>query len=211
MQIDLKEVPQMTIEEFADANQLVMEVRERGLPVGDRMRYYACFKSAEVMESGCLVGAHGDGATPEEAIEDYAAEISTKRIAVDAWKPARREILVPRLVKKPDGLRPSETVSSIEESRARAEAAEAGKVLVEKERDALRTLFKRLEDQLAESRAEAERLRGQLAAARDYPAQVGGFDGDELTLTLVLPVLPPGIAIGEHVTLRVSAALGEGG
>lgn len=183
MQIDIEEIPQMTIEEFADANQLVMEVKERPLPVGNKMRYYAGFKNAEVMESGCLVGAHGNGATPEEAIEDYAAEISTKKIAVDAWKPARREIVVPRLVKKKDGAFPERLPGDHFMTRAEVERLMA-------DRDSWRRTAETLQRQLTEAR---EALRDTWAWIDSLPAKP-------------LPNAPLGKARAKSM-----AALGEGG
>lgn len=100
MEIAMVEVPQSTIQEFADAHGLVMEVRERRKPIGDNSRYYAMFKDAEVSEPGVLVGAHGNGASPGEAIADYADRISLKRLVIGAYGEARRELDVPRLIPK---------------------------------------------------------------------------------------------------------------
>lgn len=87
----------MTIEEFADANNLMMVINERKLPRGNPSRYCAKFRDCEVMLGGMLVGKCGYGATPEEAIKNYAPEISLQRIAIDALSKNRREIEVPRL------------------------------------------------------------------------------------------------------------------
>lgn len=101
MKIEREDVPQMTIEEFAEKHDLVMEVRERPYPVGSPGRYYASFKNSDTMEDGCIVGTHGDGPTPEAAIKDYAAELSLKRLVLNAFtKQKRIEINVPRLVQK---------------------------------------------------------------------------------------------------------------
>lgn len=93
-------VPVMTIEDFAEANRLTMEVRERKVPLGSPNRFYARFASSETKEyagDGILSGTYGSGATEAEAIADYAKEISLKLLVLDAWKPTRREIEVPRL------------------------------------------------------------------------------------------------------------------
>ena len=97
MKIKREDVPSMTIEQFADAHNLVMEVRERRRPEGDPARYYAHFENCEIGGDGILRGAFGDGRTPEDAIANYAAEITLKRIVIGAYTPERREIDVPRL------------------------------------------------------------------------------------------------------------------
>ena len=98
MQIERKIVEEMTLERFADKHGLVMQVNERPNSIGQKTRYWANFKSCEVMKKGFLLGEHGDGATEEEAIADYARLISEQLLAVDAFKPSRRNILTPRLV-----------------------------------------------------------------------------------------------------------------
>lgn len=104
MQIDMKPLPRMTLEEFADRHGLTMEVAERhpcdwSAP-GHFQRYYAHFKSAEVKEGNILKGVFGNGSTTEEAIENYAREISRKRLVLDAYKGTRRELEVPCLEKR---------------------------------------------------------------------------------------------------------------
>lgn len=98
MKIEKHEIDGMTIEEFADKHDLVMEIHERRTPIGDPSRYYAHFKSAEAKEGTCcLVGLFGNGSTPEEAITNYAREISLRTIIINAMRDNRREIIVPRL------------------------------------------------------------------------------------------------------------------
>ncbi len=96
-----KTIPQMCIERFAENNGLEMEIHERKKPIGDPSRYYAHFKNCEEKDGGCLRGSFGNGATPEEAIKDYANEINLKTIVIDAFSPNRREIEVPRIVLSP--------------------------------------------------------------------------------------------------------------
>ena len=97
MKIEATLIPDMLIERFAVEHGLTMEIHERPRPEGDRGRFYAHFKFCDVMENGCLVGMYGDGATDEDAIRNYAARISLRRIALNAYTPERREIEVPRL------------------------------------------------------------------------------------------------------------------
>jgi len=103
MKIKRENIPSMTIEQFADAHNLVMEVNERRRPEGDPSRYYAHFEHCEVGGDGFLRGAYGNGATPEDAITEYAAAISLKRLVVGAYTPERREIDVPRLLPNAQG------------------------------------------------------------------------------------------------------------
>ena len=99
MKIKLHDIPSMTIEQFADAHNLVMEVHERNLPENDPHRYYAHFERCDIGGDGRLIGEFGDGRTPGEAIDNYADKISLKTIVIDAHLPWRREVNVPRLRK----------------------------------------------------------------------------------------------------------------
>lgn len=102
MQIERHFVPTSTLEEFADANGLVMEVHERGASlvamahIGPGARYYAHFKGASVLRNSCSIGVFGDGATPEQAIAAYVPEISETELVVRVGE-ERRQITVPRL------------------------------------------------------------------------------------------------------------------
>lgn len=98
MKIKREDIPCMTIEQFADAHDLVMIVVERSLPEGDPSRYYAHFEHCEVGGDGILHGTFGNGRTPEEAISAYVEEIRFKRLVVEADTARRREIDVPRLL-----------------------------------------------------------------------------------------------------------------
>ena len=97
MKIAIEAVPEMTLEEFADLHELLMEVRERSNP--DLPRYYAHFKHTDVMENEFLVGVYGDGSTIEEAIAAYGPKISLMQIRVGIGSNARK-IRVPRLVQQ---------------------------------------------------------------------------------------------------------------
>lgn len=90
----------MHIEEFADKHDLVMVVNERpkDLPVRNLPRFYARFKNAETKNRDILAGSFGNGESEEEAICEYAKEISGKLLVIDAMTPQRREIQVPTLI-----------------------------------------------------------------------------------------------------------------
>ena len=97
MKIKINAVPEQTIEEFADEHNLTMIVNERPNSIGRSGRYYAHFEGAELSDGMMLIGVYGDGSSPEEAIANYAPQISEKLIVIDATRPERREIFAPRI------------------------------------------------------------------------------------------------------------------
>lgn len=100
MEIKIFEIERKTIEGFADSYNLVMEVRERHLrpssPAGLK-RYYARFEKSEIKEGCILSSTCGNGDTYEEAINNYAKEISGNLLVINATGTLRREIKVPIL------------------------------------------------------------------------------------------------------------------
>lgn len=98
MKTTIEHIPTATLDEFCAKHDLRLRVSERRLPAGHPMRYYASFDSCEVSEHPFLIGAFGNGATPDGAKRDYAEVISMKRIVINAWGMKRREIDVPRLI-----------------------------------------------------------------------------------------------------------------
>lgn len=98
MKINMKSSPVMTLTEFADKNGLEMDIVERGIFPGVS-RYYAQFKDCEVTDGSFLIGAFGNGDTPEEAMLAYIPEISQKVLALRAFKggDSERDINVPIL------------------------------------------------------------------------------------------------------------------
>jgi len=90
-------LPRMTIEEFADKNNLVMEIHERS-DEDSPARFYAHFEHSDIAEDGMLIGKYGDGESKKQAILNYAMEISGKVLVIGAFSGRRREIVVPILV-----------------------------------------------------------------------------------------------------------------
>ncbi len=85
-------------DEFAALHSLRMVVCERPRShwaYRESNRYYASFDRVEIKEGGMLRGSYGDGATPEEAIENYLGEIRGRRLVFAAYSDCRREIDVP--------------------------------------------------------------------------------------------------------------------
>ena len=93
MKTTIEKIPEVTIEEFAETNDLEMVVKERELPEGDPARFYASFKHCDVKGDGVLIVSFGNGATPEEAIANYGREIHLKTLVFkDCFQGLRREI-----------------------------------------------------------------------------------------------------------------------
>lgn len=74
-----------------------LEVTERPSRAGLH-RFYVSFKEGEVMQGGCLIGSSGNGNTIDEALQDYAKQISCTRMAFGSYTNNRKEISFPKLV-----------------------------------------------------------------------------------------------------------------
>ncbi len=98
MKIIIKRQPRMSLARFADKHKVTMMVGERDPGWARESKFFAHFEpSPEIMRDGFLVGSFGDGATPNEAIANFAKEISGKRIVFNAYRKNRKEIDVPIL------------------------------------------------------------------------------------------------------------------
>ncbi len=97
--ITVSKIPETTIRKFARQHGLEFIIRERPEPKGSEMRYSASFRNCEIKEAAILISAFGNGKTPNEAIRDYANEISLRRIVIGAFTSFRKEIEVPRLIR----------------------------------------------------------------------------------------------------------------
>lgn len=97
MRVEKKFLNRMTLAEFADANSLILEIRERRPEFSDRDRFYAYFKGVEVKDGSLLCSSYGNGRTPMQAAENYILEISGKLLVVNAMSENRREIYAPIL------------------------------------------------------------------------------------------------------------------
>lgn len=89
--------PSCSFEEFADRNDFVLRVRERGPDLCRSLpRYFVRFEGVEVMDGlGGLRGSSGNGETLDEAVADYAAQIAGCRLAYHAYRGDRREVEAP--------------------------------------------------------------------------------------------------------------------
>ncbi len=92
-----------TLEEFADKYRLDIRVTERPKKFvsKDTFRYYASFidrntnYSIDEVGASVLIGTYGNGNSEEEAIENYAKQISEKIIRI-----GKENIPVPRIIAK---------------------------------------------------------------------------------------------------------------
>lgn len=85
-----------TLREFAEANGLVMVVRQRPTVVGEPENWYAMFRDVEVTDGRMLSGTYGNGVSPETAIAAYEREIAGKQLVYRAMSQEhRRELRAP--------------------------------------------------------------------------------------------------------------------
>jgi hypothetical protein len=80
---------------FCERNQLDVVCRER--PKRYRLpRWYAAASRVEVKDGALLISVYGDGATPDEAVADYARRLAGQRIVIGASSSRdRREVQAP--------------------------------------------------------------------------------------------------------------------
>jgi hypothetical protein len=97
MKIEEHFLPRMTLAEFARREGFVMEIHERSTAEDAPNRFYAHFKGVEEMDGGVLIGAYGNGSTPNGAMWNYAQRISGKAVVKGAQTTTRREDMVPVL------------------------------------------------------------------------------------------------------------------
>ena len=81
MKIIRRGLPEMSIEEFADTNDLTMVIEKGYMPLAG-MRTTAWFKDAEIRDGSCLASPFGCGSTEAEAIAHYASRISGQTMVV---------------------------------------------------------------------------------------------------------------------------------
>lgn len=67
-------------------------------PPGWGARFFAYFQHTEEKRGHCLAGISGDGSTPDEAIAEYAKQISGKLMIINAFSDKRQEVPFPKLV-----------------------------------------------------------------------------------------------------------------
>ena len=97
----LIEIETMYADEFLEKHGLEIEVIERDTVDTEYtgMRYYAHIKgSIEIKTGGMLVGAVGNGNSPEQAVHNCIKKISEQLLVVNAYTENRLEIQAPRLM-----------------------------------------------------------------------------------------------------------------
>ena len=83
----------MKVTELCDAIDAQIEVLYHP---NQNFRWSAKFKGGEIIQDGCLISSFGNGKTPQEAVENYAAKIRGKRICFGAFTANRREFVMPK-------------------------------------------------------------------------------------------------------------------
>jgi len=98
LDINTEHLPPMSIQRFGDLFGLRMVVNSRDISFAPEMRLYARFDGVYVVDRGGLLGVSGNGATHEDAIRAYAAEISGKEIVLDLYASDSSPVFVPGLL-----------------------------------------------------------------------------------------------------------------
>lgn len=81
--------------DFTELHGIQVRVHERPVTCGKYTKRWYAESSAEVKGHGVLRGNVGDGDTPEEAVEDYKAQLLGNVIVFEAYNVTRREIQCP--------------------------------------------------------------------------------------------------------------------
>lgn len=81
-------------EEFCAKNGIELEAHERAKPY--TWRWYVTSPGLEVMHQNFLESTYGNGATPEDARENYKHKLAGNRVVINAYNEnRRREIQLP--------------------------------------------------------------------------------------------------------------------
>ena len=83
----------MNILEYADILNLQIVIRYYP---NQKKRFCVSFENVEVKGDGVLIGQHGNGPSPKEAVDEYVRSIQGKIIVVNAYKNGRLEYEVPK-------------------------------------------------------------------------------------------------------------------
>src|SRR5574343_2105100 len=110
MKIEFSKFESITIEQFTQKNNLIMEIVEisslhsfgmysqslKEISPDDHpnnitnpkfgIQYRANFKGVEIKEGIMLISAYGTGETPEDAIDDYRRVITGKELVFNAYR-----------------------------------------------------------------------------------------------------------------------------
>lgn len=87
----------MEILDFEKEIGIELEVKNRGLKSSLPI-FYVSFPKSEIASKGMLIGKFGNGNTIDEALKDYADELSEETIIFNAYTSSRKEIKSPILV-----------------------------------------------------------------------------------------------------------------
>ncbi len=89
-------IKEKEILDFEKEIEVELELKERAETL-NLPRYYVSFPGCEVIEGRFLYGNIGNGETMDEALADYAKQLSNKTIVFNAYTNEREEIECPKL------------------------------------------------------------------------------------------------------------------
>ena len=89
-------IKEQEILDFEKEISVELELKERS-EKSNLPKYYVSFPGGEVMYRSTLSSSFGNGETMDEALEDYAKQISNETLVFGAHGISRREIKCPRL------------------------------------------------------------------------------------------------------------------
>lgn len=93
-----KKPARMSLQAFAEANLLEMEIKEREKYTSVKERFYASFRDVSIRDNSMLVSEYGNGSTPARAIVEYAKLIDNMNLVKHGNTSAERSLGNPRFL-----------------------------------------------------------------------------------------------------------------
>lgn len=100
MRVEMNLVPEATLQDFAERQDLVLEVNERDPELAREVgaTYYVGFKDVQIKDGVFRRSTSGNGNTIHEAASDLARQLSRQTIVINAFDMAApREVRAPIL------------------------------------------------------------------------------------------------------------------
>lgn len=88
----------MSLQAFAEANLLELEIAERTAYASIKQRFCAAFRHVSIREQSSLVSVRGNGSTPERAILEYIKRIDNKNLVKYGNSVSERSLGNPRFL-----------------------------------------------------------------------------------------------------------------
>lgn len=93
-----KKPARMSLQAFAEANLLELEIKERATYTSVKERFYASFRDVSIRDESLLVSEYGNGSTPERAIAEYTKVLDNKNLVKHGNTSAERSLGNPRFL-----------------------------------------------------------------------------------------------------------------